>query len=125
MIQTLIRSKAPTRAALALLGLALASPSLTTAAASPPTDTAMEDTVGPIQLRDVSLDQVLEMIERMSGRTLLRPQNLPGATISLSLEKPVPKAEALRALETVLQLNGIVHTLPWQCEVQKALGYLH
>jgi len=66
-----------------------------------------EETVGPIQLRDVSLDQVLEMFERMSGRTLLKPQNLPAVIINLNLEKPVAKAEAMRALETVLQLNGI------------------
>lgn len=35
------------------------------------------------------------------------------------------EGEVLAPMESVLQLNGIVHTLPWQCEVQKALGYLH
>ncbi len=36
-----------------------------------------------------------------------------------------PQGEVLAPMESVLQLNGIVHTLPWQCEVQRALGLLH
>jgi general secretion pathway protein D len=63
--------------------------------------------IGPLILREESLDQVLVTVERWSGRTLLRPQTLPNVTISLNLDHAVPKAEALRALETVLQLNGI------------------
>ncbi len=78
-----------------------------TGTADPAASTAPAELVGPIQLRDVSLDQVLEMLERLSGRTLLRPQNLPATIINLNLDKPVAKAEALRALETILQLNGI------------------
>lgn len=58
---------------------------------------ATAEMVGPIQLRDASLDQVLEMFERMSGRTLLKPQTLPTVVINLNLEKQVTKAEAMRA----------------------------
>lgn len=34
-----------------------------------------------------------------------------------------PAGEVLAPLQSVLQLNEIVHTLPWQDEVQRALGY--
>lgn len=70
-------------------------------------DPATVEMVGPIQLRETSLEQVLEMVARISGRTVLRAQGLPAASISLNLERQVSKPEALRALETVLQLNGI------------------
>ncbi|QPF71566.1 hypothetical protein G8A07_00600 [Roseateles sp. DAIF2] len=33
--------------------------------------------------------------------------------------------EVLAPMESVLQLNEIVRTLPWQDEVQRALGLLH
>ncbi|MBL9217466.1 MAG: type II secretory pathway, component PulD [Opitutaceae bacterium] len=72
-----------------------------------PPATTSDETVGPVQLREVSLDQVLEMFERWSGRTMLRPQALPSVVVNLNLDKPVSKAEAMRAIETVLQLNGI------------------
>ncbi|AHF91539.1 type II and III secretion system protein [Opitutaceae bacterium TAV5] len=66
------------------------------------------DTVGPIVLRDDSLLQVLDLIERWTGRTVLRTQNLPAPTgYSLTLPKPVTRAEAVLALETLLNLNGV------------------
>ncbi|EIP99836.1 type II secretory pathway, component PulD [Opitutaceae bacterium TAV1] len=65
------------------------------------------DAVGPIVLRDDSLLQVLDLLERWTGRTVLRPQNLPTATYSLTLPKPVTRAEAVLALETLLNLNGV------------------
>ena len=33
--------------------------------------------------------------------------------------------EVLAPLEAVLQLNGLVHKLPWQDEVQRALAQMH
>ena len=38
---------------------------------------------------------------------VLRPQALPTPTITLVCRQPMPKSEALRALETALNLNGI------------------
>jgi general secretion pathway protein D len=66
--------------------------------------------VGPLQLRDESIDQVLALVERWTGKTLLRPQALPSATITVNLRETVTKEEALRALETLLNLNGIALT---------------
>jgi len=66
--------------------------------------------VGPLQLRDESIDQVLALVERWTGKTLLRPQALPSATITVNLRETVTKEEAIRALETLLNLNGIALT---------------
>ncbi|MCM2276350.1 MAG: type II secretory pathway, component PulD, partial [Candidatus Didemnitutus sp.] len=66
--------------------------------------------IGPLTLRDESIDQVLALIERWTGKTLLRPQALPSATITVNLRDSVTKEEAIRALETLLNLNGVALT---------------
>ncbi|AKC82562.1 type II secretory pathway, component PulD [Verrucomicrobia bacterium IMCC26134] len=63
--------------------------------------------VGPLLLRDVGVGEVLDLVERWTGRILLRPASLPPGTYALTLDKPLPKAEALRALETLLNMNGV------------------
>ena len=68
---------------------------------------APADSVGPIMLRDESIDQVLALLERWTGKTILRPQALPAATITLTLKGSVTREEAIRALETLLTMNGI------------------
>lgn len=75
--------------------------------AEAPAEPAEPELVGPISLHEVSLDQILEMFERWSGRTVLRPQALPVLLVNLNLSEPVRKEEAMRAVETILQLNGI------------------
>lgn len=69
-----------------------------------------EATVGPIMLRDESIDQVLVLMERWTGRTILRPQAMPAAAITLTLRETITKAEAIQAVETLLNLNGIALT---------------
>lgn len=66
--------------------------------------------VGPIMLRDESIDQVLVLIERWTGRSVIRPNTMPAATITLTLREPVTQAEAVQAVETLLNLNGIALT---------------
>lgn len=61
-------------------------------------------------LRDESIDQVLVLLERWTGKTVLRPQALPAATITITLKGSVTKEEAIRALETLLSLNGVAIT---------------
>ena len=63
--------------------------------------------VGPIKLADADIDTMIGALEIYTGRTILRPQALPAATYTLKLNKPVPKPEAVLALETLLQLNGV------------------
>ena len=66
-----------------------------------------DELVGPIKLADADIDTVLSALEIYTGRTILRPQALPAATYTLKLSKPVPKPEAVLALETLLALNGV------------------
>ncbi len=65
---------------------------------------------GPITLRDEPIDGVLFLIERLTGKTVLRPQALPTAAITLTQRESVTKAEAIQAIETLLNLNGIAIT---------------
>ena len=66
--------------------------------------------VGPIILRDESIDQVLSLLERWTGKTMLRPQAMPTAAVTLTLRDSVTKAEAIQAVETLLNMNGIAVT---------------
>ncbi len=68
------------------------------------------DLVGPLNMPGDSLDSVLALIERWSGKTLLRPQNLPQATLTINLREQVTKKEAIQALETLLNINNIALT---------------
>jgi general secretion pathway protein D len=93
-----------------VLSLAVTAISLSTPIrleAEEPVAAVQEDKVGPIELHDVPVDQILELLERWSGKTLLRPQSLPAANISLNLKQEVTKAHGIRAIETLLSLNGI------------------
>lgn len=71
------------------------------------TELSPSDAVGPLTLREETIDQVLALLERWTGKTVLRPQALPAATITISLKGSVTREEAIRALETLLTLNGI------------------
>jgi general secretion pathway protein D len=77
---------------------------------TPATPASAEPRVGPIMLRDESIDQVLVLIERWTGRTVLRPQTMPAAAITLTLRESVTQSEAIQAVETLLNLNGIALT---------------
>lgn len=69
-----------------------------------------DELVGPIQVPGDSLEQMLALLERWTGRALLRPQNLPNLTLTLNLREKVTKQEAVQAIETLLNLNGIAVT---------------
>lgn len=76
---------------------------------TPPTVDS-EPVIGPLVLRDENIDQVLALLERLTGKTLLRPQALPAATITVNLRESVTRGEAIRAIETLLNLNGVALT---------------
>ena len=94
---------------LALLAC-LALPGAAQTAPEPKLTAAQLESVGPLLLRDESIEQVLALLERWTGKTVLRPQALPAGTISLTLKGSVSREEAIRALETLLTLNGIAIT---------------
>jgi general secretion pathway protein D len=93
--------------------LALALGGLLASTSAQPASTPVSDpsaTFGPVNLRDESIDQILVMVERLTGRTVLRPQAMPAAAITLNLPQSVTRAEAIQAIETLLNLNGIALT---------------
>jgi len=65
------------------------------------------DQVGPVILRDETVAQVLDLMQRWTGKSILRPQALPASVYTLSLPASITRDEALLAIETLLNLNGI------------------
>ena len=65
------------------------------------------DQIGPVILRDETVAQVLDLMQRWTGKSILRPQALPASNYTLSLPASITRDEALLALETLLNLNGI------------------
>lgn len=82
-------------------------PAPVAAAATPVGQLPGADRVGPLLLRDETLPQVLELLQRWTGKTVLRPQALPAATYNLTLPEGATRDEALQAVETLLSLNGV------------------
>ncbi len=76
----------------------------------PPAVAPGEEMVGPLNMPGDSIDSVLGLIERWTGKILLRPQNLPQATISINFKEKISKKDAIQGLETELNLNGVAIT---------------
>ncbi|HXQ81821.1 MAG TPA: secretin N-terminal domain-containing protein [Opitutaceae bacterium] len=66
-----------------------------------------ENVVDSFKLSDGDIDAVLGALEIYTGRTIVRPGQLPTATYTLKITRPIPKAELVTALETILALNGV------------------
>ena len=77
------------------------------AAAVPLPGLSGSDQVGPVILRDETVAQVLDLMQRWTGKSILRPQALPASLYTLSLPASITRDEALLAIETLLNLNGI------------------
>jgi general secretion pathway protein D len=77
------------------------------AAAVPLPGLSGTDQVGPVILRDETVAQVLDLMQRWTGKSILRPQALPASVYTLSLPASITRDEALLAIETLLNLNGI------------------
>lgn len=86
---------------------AAAAPVVAVAAAVPLPGLEGSDKVGPVILRDETVAQVLELMQRWTGKSILRPQALPASLYTLSLPANITRDEALLAIETLLNLNGI------------------
>ncbi len=80
------------------------------APAAPSAPPAGDTMIGPIKFGDITVDAALEMLERWSGRAILRPAGLPATSLSFSLNQKVTREEARQALEALLALNGIAVT---------------
>jgi general secretion pathway protein D len=88
---------------------ALYAPALPPTAMPPggPTPGANDEMINGLNLADAPIESVLQLLEAWTGRSILRPQALPAATYSININHALPKSEAVRALETLLGLNGV------------------
>lgn len=60
-----------------------------------------------LKLPDATIDTMLDVLGNLTGRTVLRPAQLQTQTYNLMFARPMTKAEAILAVETVLALNNI------------------
>ncbi len=66
-----------------------------------------DEMVNQLMLPDADIDTMLTALEQLTGRIVIRPQQLTTATYNLKIKSPVTKADAIVAIETSLALNGI------------------
>ncbi|HUR58197.1 MAG TPA: secretin N-terminal domain-containing protein [Opitutaceae bacterium] len=78
-----------------------------TAPGGPGSIVAPDDDPVSIVLPDADLDTILNALENLTGRIILRPAALPTATYNLRIKKSIPKSAAIRYIETILALNNI------------------
>ncbi len=63
-----------------------------------------------IVLTDETAIQVLELLEQLTGKIILRRQDIPATKINFNSRGPLKKSEAILALESLLSLNGVMLT---------------
>ena len=66
-----------------------------------------EDEPIVLNLPDTDIDTVISTLESLTGRLVIRPNQLPTANYNIRIKNPLPKSEALLYIETVLALNNI------------------
>ena len=96
-------------AASAAVRLTAAQPPPGVGAAAPAPGAAKpgDEMVNQLMLPDADIDTMLTALEQLTGRMVIRPQQLTTATYNLKIKSAVTKAEAIVAIETSLALNGI------------------
>lgn len=66
-----------------------------------------EDVSGRMRLKDMAMPQLLELYGLFTGRSILRPANLPTVNFSFTPQNRMTRGEAVEAIETMLALNEI------------------
>ncbi len=66
--------------------------------------------IGTLILSDDSALQVIELYEQLTGKIVLRRQDIPAAKINFNSRGPISQSEAVLALESLLSLNNIMLT---------------
>jgi general secretion pathway protein D len=69
-----------------------------------------DEMIGLIVLVDETALQVLDMLEKMTGKIILRRQDIAAVKINFNSRGPLTKGEAVLALESLLSLNSIMLT---------------
>ena len=67
----------------------------------------LDEPMERLKLRDQDTNMILDMLQLITGRYILRPQNLPAVKISFDSMEVLTKRETLSALESLLAMNGI------------------
>jgi general secretion pathway protein D len=67
----------------------------------------LDEPLERVKLRDQDTNLILDMIQSITGRYILRPQNLPQVKINFDSMNVLTKRETLLALESLLAMNGI------------------
>lgn len=92
------------QASLLLAGLCILNPLSAQTTADPNAE------IGTLILSDDSALQVIELYEQLTGKIVLRRQDIPAAKINFNSRGPISQSEAVLALESLLSLNGIMLT---------------
>lgn len=66
-----------------------------------------KDVINSLVLVDESANQVLDLLEQLTKKTILRQQELPKVKINLNSNGKISKKDAILALESLLSMNGI------------------
>jgi general secretion pathway protein D len=67
----------------------------------------LDEPLERLRLRDQDSNMILDMIQMITGRYILRPQNLPQVKITFDSMSVLSKRETLSALESLLAMNGV------------------
>lgn len=66
-----------------------------------------ESMINSLVLVDESVTQVLDLLEQLTKKTILRQQDLPKVRINLNTNGKISKKDAVLALESLLSMNGV------------------
>jgi general secretion pathway protein D len=69
-----------------------------------------DEMVGLQVFRDMAAPEVLDLLEKMTGKIILRRQDIAAVKINFNSHGPLTKGEAVLAIESLLSLNGIMLT---------------
>jgi general secretion pathway protein D len=75
-----------------------------------PTVTDPDEIIGTLILSDESALQVIDLLEQLTDKIILRRQDISPAKINFNSRGSISKQEAVLALESLLTLNGIMLT---------------
>ena len=63
--------------------------------------------LGELKFSAMPLVQVLDLLEGLTGRSVIRPQQLPTPEFTFNSRGPISRADAIVAVESLLSINGI------------------
>lgn len=65
------------------------------------------DVIGHFSYLNADPKELIGVLEQLTGKTALLEQKLPTSKISIEVQEPLSRYEAIKALESVLSLNGV------------------